>query len=185
MQKNTAGIVYDKNTGMELFTSKEAARFLHYHPVAFRHLVSTGKIRVHSRAGNYPLFIREELEKYQLTNKWAGKKAKIKTLPNPPPAPTGKKGILAVVTASYKKKDVVLEKLNNFKWDDVPAIRAKVASKHGRIPFQINLELPDGTAFTINFHTSTTEAEAHKTMARNAPKPLWGKRKDGTAWLIG
>lgn len=184
MLKKTAGIVYDKETGMELFTSKEAARLLKYHPVAFRHLVSTGKICVHSRAGNYPLFIREELERYQLTNKWAGKKAKVKTLPNPPPAPTGKKGILAIVTASHKRKEFVLEKLNDFKWNDIPAIRARVSAKYGRIPFQITLELPDGTAFTINFHTSTPEAEAHKTMTRNAEKPLWNKRKDGTAWLI-
>lgn len=184
MQKKTAGIVYDQETGAELLTSKAAAHFLHYHPVAFRHLVSTGKIRAHSRAGNYPLFLREELQKYQLTNKWAGKKAKITALPNPPPAPTGKKGILATVTASHKRKEVVLEKLKNFRWNDVPAIRARIAAKCGKIPFQVTLELPDGTAFTINFHTSTTEAEAHKTMVRNAPKPLWGKRKDGTAWLI-
>lgn len=177
MQKNTVGIVYEKGTGVELFTSKEAARFLHYHPVAFRHLVSTGKIHAHSRTGNYPLFLREELEAYQHRNKWAGKKAKLKALPNPPPAPTGNKKMLAVVTASYKRKEIVLEKLTDFTWEDMPAIRARVSSKLGKIPFQITLELPDGTGFTILFHTSSMEAEAYR--------KLPNRKNSGRLWLIG
>ena len=154
MSKRKTDILYEKGTGLELFTSREAARFLDYHPVAFRHLVSKGKIHIHSRTGNYPLFLREELEKYQITNKWAGKKAKLKGKPVVSPAPSGKQELLAVVTANYKRKEVVVEKTNDFRWEDIPAIRARVAAKFGDIPFQIAIELPDGTAVTIAFQPS-------------------------------
>lgn len=155
MLKRKTDILYEPGTGAELFTSREAARFLNYHPVAFRRLVSTGKIHVHSRTGNYPLFLREELEKYQLTNKWAGKKAKLKGKPDPAHAPTAKDGVLAIVTASHNKKSVLAEKISDFKWADMPAICARVAAKYGEIPFQITLELPDGAGFTIVFRPST------------------------------
>ena len=154
MSKRKTDILYEKGTGLELFTSREAARFLDYHPVAFRHLVSKGKIHIHSRTGNYPLFLREELEKYQVTNKWAGKKAKFKGKPGVSTAPSGKQELLAVVTASYKKKEVVVEKTKDFRWEDIPAIRARVAAKFGNIPFQIAIELPDGAAATITFQPS-------------------------------
>lgn len=155
MPKSKTPILFENGTGLELFSSKEAARFLDYHPVAFRYLVSKGKIHVHSRAGNYPLFLREELEKYQATNKWAGKKVKLKIKPGQPPALTGNRGILAVVTVSHKKKEIIIENLTDFKWEDVPAISARVAAKYGKIPFQIALKLPDCTGFTIIFHPST------------------------------
>jgi len=154
MSKRKTDILYEKGTGLELFTSREAARFLDYHPVAFRHLVSKGKIHIHSRTGNYPLFLREELEKYQITNKWAGKKAKFKGKPGVSPAPSDKQELLAVVTANYKRKEVVVEKTNDFRWEDIPAIRASVAAKFGDIPLQIAIELPDGTAVTITFQPS-------------------------------
>ncbi|MDO8806298.1 MAG: helix-turn-helix domain-containing protein [Elusimicrobiota bacterium] len=159
MSKRKTDILYEKGTGLELFTSREAARFLDYHPVAFRNLVSKGKIHIHSRTGNYPLFLREELEKYQTTNKWAGKKANLKTKPDQPPAHTSSRGILAVVTATHKRKEIVIENLTGFKWEDVPAIRARVAAKYGKIPFRITLELPDDTGFTIVFHPSAKRAD--------------------------
>lgn len=151
MLKRKTDVLYEKGTGAELFTSREAARFLDYHPVAFRNLVSKGKIRVHSRTGNYPLFLREELEKYQATNKWAGRKAKVK----PAAAPMG--GIRAAVTATPNKKEIIVEELNDFKWDAVPAIRARVTAKYGKTPFRINLELPDGAGCTITFEAKTSK----------------------------
>lgn len=151
MVKNKTDILYEKGTGSELYTSREAARFLAYHPVAFRRLVSTGKVQIHSRTGNYPLFLREELEKYQVDNKWAGKKAKLKGRPAAP-APAAKKGILAVVTARHNRKNVVVDKLNNFRWEDIPALRSRVTAQYGEIPFQITLELPDGAGFTVIFN---------------------------------
>lgn len=157
MSKRKTDVLYETGTGAELFTSREAARFLDYHPVAFRRLVSTGKIHVHSRTGNYPLFLREELEKYQVTNKWAGKKARLKGKPGAAPSSIGKTGILAVVTANHNKKDLVVEELSDFKWEDVPAIRARVAAKYGKIPFQITIKLPDGAGFTIIFHPSVSK----------------------------
>lgn len=162
MSKRKTDILYEKGTGAELFTSREAARFLNYHPVAFRYLVSKGKIHIHSRTGNYPLFRREELERYQATNKWAGKKARLKAKPGTPPAHTGDKGIPAVVTISHKKKEIVVENLVDFKWENVPAITARVAAKYGKIPFRITLELPDGTGFTIIFHISAMPATNRK-----------------------
>ncbi len=84
--------------------------------------------------------------------------------------------MLAVVTASYKRKDIVLEKLKDFKWEDVAAIRARVDAKYGKIPFHITLELPDGTGFSIIFHTSSMEAEAYK--------KLTDRKKTGRLWLI-
>jgi hypothetical protein len=154
MSKIKTDILYEKETGSELYTSREAARFLAYHPVAFRRLVSTGKIRIHSRAGNYPLFLREELEKYQAVNKWAGKKAKLKGNSRAAAAPADRKGILAVVTVVRNKKPVVLEKISDFIWEDMTAICARVVAKHGKIPFQVALELPDGSGFTILFQPS-------------------------------
>lgn len=155
MLKRKTDILFEKGTGLELFTSREAARFLDYHPVAFRNLVSKGKIPIHSRTGNYPLFLRLELEKYQTTNKWAGKKANLKSKHAQSPASTTNKGILAAVTAHHKKKEITIENLTDFKWEDVPAISARVAAKHGKIPFQLALKLPDGTSFTIVFKPST------------------------------
>lgn len=160
MAKRKTDVLYEKGTGAELFTSREAARFLDYHPVAFRNLVSKGKIHVHSRTGNYPLFLREELEKYQATNKWAARRAKVKPAAAPPPATLG--GMIAVVTATRKKKEIVVEKITDFKWDTVPAIRARVAAKYGKVPFRINLELPDGDGCTIIFHASPTETKTNK-----------------------
>ena len=154
MLKRKTDILFEKGTGLELFTSREAARFLDYHPVAFRHLVSKGKIPVYSRTGNYPLFLKLELEKYQTTNKWAGKKAKVKAQPAQTPTPTPNRAILAVVTAHHKRKEITIENLTDFKWEDVPAISARVAAKYGKIPFQIALKLPDGTGFTIVFKPS-------------------------------
>jgi len=151
MLKRKTDILFEKGTGLELFTSREAARFLDYHPVAFRHLVSKGKIPIHSRTGNYPLFLKLELEKYQTTNKWAGKKANLKAKPAQTPTPTAHKGTLAVVTAHHKRKEITFENLTDFKWEDVPAISARVAAKYGKIPFQIALKLPDGTEVTIVF----------------------------------
>lgn len=151
MLKRKTDILFEKGTGLELFTSREAARFLDYHPVAFRHLVSKGKIPIHSRTGNYPLFLKLELEKYQTTNKWAGKKANLKAKPAQSSAPTTDKGILAAVTAHHKRKEITIETLIDFKWEDVPGISARVAAKYGKIPFQIALKLPDGTGFTIVF----------------------------------
>lgn len=160
MLKRKTDILYEKGTGAELFTSREAARFLDYHPVAFRNLVSKGKIRIHSRTGNYPLFLREELEKYQATNKWAGRKAKVKPAAVSAPAAMG--GILAVVTATHKKKEIIVEKSDDFKWDEVPTIRARVTAKYGKVPFKINLKLPDSADCTIIFHASSAEAKATK-----------------------
>lgn len=154
MSKRKTEILYEKGTGAELFTSREAARFLDYHPVAFRHLVSKGKIPIHSRTGNYPLFLREELEKYQVTNKWAGKKAGLKGKPGAANPPSAKSGVLAIVTVNHNKKNAVVEQISDFKWADMPAICAKMAAKYGKIPFQITLELPNGASFTIVFRPS-------------------------------
>ena len=159
MPKRKTDVLYEKGTGAELLTSKEAARFLGYHPVAFRNLVSKGKIRVHSRTGNYPLFLREELQQYQATNKWAGRKAKVKPAALALPALTDR--TQATVTATLGRKEIIVEKLDDFKWDDAPAIRARVSARHGRVPFRIDLELPDGAGCTIAFH-----AAAHRTKAR-------------------
>jgi len=155
MLKRKTDILYETGTGLELFTSRGAARFLDYNPAAFRRLVSQGKIPVHSRTGNYPLFLRLELEKYQTTNKWAGKKAKLKVKPAQPPTPTTNKGILAAVTAHHKRKEIAIENLTEFKWEDVPAIHARVTSKYGKISFQIALKLPDGPEVTIIFKPSS------------------------------
>jgi len=68
-------------------------------------------------------------------------------------------GITAVTTVTLNRKEVVVEKLNDFKWDDAPAIRARVAAKYGKVPFQIALELPDGINCTIGFYTSAAKAK--------------------------
>lgn len=155
MSKRKTDILFEKGTGLELFTSREAARYLDYHPVAFRRLVSKGKIPIHSRTGNYPLFLRLELEKYQTTNIWAGKKANLKAKTAQSSAPTTNRAILAVVTAHHKRKEITIETLIDFKWEDVPGISARVAAKYGKSPFQIALKLPDGTEVTIIFKPST------------------------------
>jgi hypothetical protein len=94
------------------------------------------------------------LEKYQTTDKWAGKKANLKSKHAQSSAYTTNKGILAAVTAHLKRKEITIENIADFKWEDVPAISARVAAKHGNIPFQITLKLPNGTSFTIIFKPS-------------------------------
>jgi len=54
----------------------------------------------------------------------------------------------ATVFLRHKEKKSVLSRLETFRWEDVPGIRAK----HGDAPFLIAVKPPDGSGFELSFH---------------------------------
>lgn len=170
-------IVYDEESGAKLFSAEEAARYLKYHPVSFRRLVSRGDIHPHTKVGIALLFLREELDRFKYESPWASKKARVRFIPNPPPMPTTKKDMMAVVTVEVERRNRLFKRLSAFHWDEIPAIRAAVDRRFGKVPFHITIESPDGCGFELNFHPSVMEADHYD--------KLRGRKKGGTPWLVG
>jgi len=175
---NKIQTIFDPSSGVKLLTVKEAAKYLKYDPVSIRRLVGRNDLHPHSRMGNSLLFQQEELDRFKNTSLWAMKKSKVRFLHNPPPAPSSRKELRAVVTVDVKDKNIVFKRLTIFHWEDVPAIRAQIDNKFGKNSFQITIEAPDGCGYEINFSTSSMEMEHyHK---------LPGHKKPGRdAYLIG
>ncbi len=128
--------MFDPDSGAMLLTAEEAARYLHYHPVSIRRLVLKGRLRPNYRVGRALLFLRDELDRFK-----RGGAALV-----PESAPQGT--MRATVSLRRKGKESVLSRLETFRWEDVPGIRAK----HGDAPFLISVESPDGSGYELSFH---------------------------------
>ena len=141
--------------------------------------MSRGDLRPHTKVGRTLLFLREELDRFKYDNPWASKKAHVKAIPNPPPMPSTKQEMRAVVTVLVERKERIFKRLPSFQWEDIPGIRAQVDSKFGNVTFFVTIESPDGCGYELSFHPSCMEAP-HYTKLRGRLKP-----GEGVAWLVG
>lgn len=149
----------DPDSGAKLLTSAEAGRYLKYHPGSLRRLVSSGDLRPQMKVGRVLLFLREELDRFKYGSAWASRKSGIKSLPNPPPKPSSREHMAAIVTVTLDGRDKAFKRLKIFRWEDIPTIRSQVDTRYGKVSFCITIEPPDGCAYEVRFHPSALAAE--------------------------
>lgn len=119
--------LYDATTGARLYTVREAARLLGYHPFSIYRLVCLGKLR-HRRLGPKTLlFSREDLIRYrERSARWRRGR----------PAPIVDS--LAPLMTAQVAVDLGRGGLGGegawrqFRWESIPLIRAKLDSQYGR-----------------------------------------------------
>ncbi|MBI4524055.1 MAG: helix-turn-helix domain-containing protein [Deltaproteobacteria bacterium] len=148
--------LYDPITGEKLLTAEEAAVYLDYHRVSIRRLVSQGVLRPYKRAGNTLLFLKADLDRFKLTNAWAARKASVEIPPVAPQKPPS--NLEAAVKLDLGLGPIfgkALEPIKNFTWDQIPLIRAEVDSKHGNIPFEVEIKSPDGGLWIVSYEPPT------------------------------
>ncbi len=75
---------YDHDTGTRLFTIRQAAEYLHYHPYSVYRLVVQKSLKPYRKAGRTLLFLKEELDRYRAGNAWASQKATFSALADAP-----------------------------------------------------------------------------------------------------
>jgi hypothetical protein len=161
-----ARTMFAPESGAMLLTAEESARYLHYHPVSIRRLVVKGQLRPCYRVGRALLFLQEELDRFKRTSAAAVTKGDAKPVRGlaataPPP-----EGLRAVVVVRAQGRETVFSRPQAFRWDDVPAIRAKVRSKHGDAAFFIAVAAPDGSGFELAFHPDGREIPHHGALRR-------------------
>ncbi len=169
--------LYFSENGEELFNARAAARYLKYHPVSFRRLVSRGEIRPYSRVGFASLYRVEDLDRFRRSSPWAAKKKGGFHLPNPPEESPRERKAKAVVKLKRGRRDMVFRRLLPFRWNMVPAIRTQIERKFGPTPFQISVEMPDGGRFNVSFRPP-----AQNPKRRSGLKT---RKKHGEIWLTG
>jgi excisionase family DNA binding protein len=148
--------LYDPDTGAKLLTVREAAEYLSYHPFSLYRLVMQGALKPHRKAGRSLLFLKEELDRFKLTNAWAARKASLEKPSDRPEEPTPD------LTADVEFDGIVLpvlshkvESIAHFTWDKIPLIRAMVDRKYGDRRFAIKVKSPDGGLWTVSYEPPT------------------------------
>ncbi len=117
--------LYDATTGAKLYTVREAARVLGYHPFSVYRLVWLGKLR-HRRLGPKTLlFSREDLLRYRESLRKAKKGKPMPNLDSEEPPLTAQ---VAVDLGGGAAEGG----WRQFRWESVPLIRARLDSKHGK-----------------------------------------------------
>lgn len=167
MTASKAPHLYDPTTGETLLTAEEAAGYLNYHRVSIRRLVSQDMLKPYKRAGNTLLFLKADLDRFKLTNAWAARKASVERpqiTPQEPPLNLEATVKLDLGLGSIFRKP--LEPIKNFNWDQIPLIRAEVDSKHGNIPFEIEIKSPDGGLWTVSYDPPTWAQEVFKKLKK-------------------
>lgn len=148
--------LYDPVTGEKLLTAEEAAVYLNYHRVSIRRLVSQGALKPYKRAGNALLFLKADLDRLKLTSAWAARKASIERPPVTPQEPPSNLEATVMVDLAFGPMfRHAEEQIQNFTWDQIPLIRAKVNSKYGDRSFEIKIESPDGSLWTVGYEPPT------------------------------
>lgn len=119
--------LYDATTGAKLYTVREAARVLGYHPFSVYRLVWLGKLR-HRRLGPKTLlFSREDLVRYRESL------AKAKRGKPIPEADSGAPVLSARVEVDLFGGEVpASSSVQQFRWESIPLIRAKLDSRYGK-----------------------------------------------------
>ncbi len=185
MKTERSGEFYDPESGAELLSTTQAARFLNYHAMSILRLASRGTLRPHSRAGKSLLFLRTELEQFIDSSAWASRKAGARFLPNPPPQPHAVDKPEAVVTSPGGKRPRVFEKIAAFNWSDIPKIRAWMNKFHKKTPFRITIQMPDGSGWQMDFRASAAELDHYGELPHVKRRRSSRRRKSGATWLIG
>ena len=168
--------VYLSEGGDQLLGAPASARYLGYHPVSFRRLVSRGEIRPHGRVGFALLFSRAELDRFKRSSPWAARKGGSRHLPNPPGRLGAEGAARAVVTVNKGRRSVLFKRLRPFRWGAVAALRQQLERKFGETPFRIVVHQPDGGRFEIDYRPPAAKS-------KNKGRGRADKRRD--LWLVG
>lgn len=119
--------LYDATTGARLYTVREAARLLRYHPFSVYRLVCLGRLR-HRRLGPKTLlFSREDLLRYrdQRAKSVRGRPAPLEDSEEPL--------LSAQVAVDLFGGDAASDaRWRQFRWESIPLIRARLDSQYGR-----------------------------------------------------
>ena len=110
-----------------MYTVREAARVLGYHPFSVYRLVCRGTLR-HTRLGPKTLlFSREDLIHYQERVK-RRRPRKGKPMDLVEPLPT----LVAEIAAKLaRRRRAAPQKVQQFRWENVPLIRARMDARYG------------------------------------------------------
>ncbi|MDD5657829.1 MAG: helix-turn-helix domain-containing protein [Elusimicrobia bacterium] len=161
-----ARTMFAPGSGAMLMTAEESARYLHYHPVSIRRLVVKGGLRPSYRVGRALLFLRDELDRFKRTSAAAAKKGAAHPVAALAATASLAEGMGAVVVVRVQGRETVFSRPQAFRWDDVPAIRAKVRAKHGDASFFIAIAAPDGSGFELAFHPDGSKIPHLKSLIR-------------------
>jgi excisionase family DNA binding protein len=121
-----AGELYDATTGARLYTVREAARLIGYHPFSLYRLVCQGKLRHRRLGAKTLLFSREDLVRYRELFE-RRRPAKGRPMPAAEPLPPLTAELAAVVGEGERK-----ETWGQFRWESIPLIRATLDRRYGR-----------------------------------------------------
>jgi hypothetical protein len=163
--------LYDPHAGTKLLTVKESAEHLNYHPFSIYRLVMQGVLKPYRKAGKTLLFLIEDLDRFRLSSSWAARKASVEKPPVPPHQPP------SVLTAKIKIDFGLglmfqshFEPIENFTWDQIPLVRARVDSKYGNKPFNIEIKSPDGGLWTVSYEPPTWLEKLAKKLKKGLKK---------------
>lgn len=148
--------VYDPEIGAKVLTVADAAKYLGYGEFSVRRLICKKKLNPYGKVGNKWMFLRDELDRFKSTNPWAARKADIQSVKELPPQPP--KGLKAEVRLDLtfgSMLTVPLETIENFTWEQIPLIRARIHHTHGDVAFEINIQGPDGASWSIDYQPPT------------------------------
>ena len=119
------GELYDATTGAKLYTVREAARVLGYHPFSVYRLVCLGKLR-HRRLGPKTLlFSREDLLRYRDGLERARRGSPMPSLDSAEPQ------LSAQVEVDLGGEPDSAGPWRQFRWESIPLIRARMDSQYG------------------------------------------------------
>ena len=150
--------IYDPKTGAMLMSVREAAAYLGYNEFSVRNQISKGGLKPHCKVGNKPMFLKEQLDQYKATNAWAARKAELKVPADAEPhqmAPSGLKAIVRLEVTPAALVGWTEPPIEEFSWEQLPLIRARIHNVHGDIPFDVEISGPDGGTWRINYQPPT------------------------------
>ena len=151
---------YDHDTGTRLFTIRQAAEYLHYHPYSVYRLVVQKSLKPYRKAGRTLLFLREELDRYRAGNAWASQKASFSALANAPKRLPPKMSATVYLTGGFELLPQKVDSLPSFSWEMIPLIHARIQEQYGRRPSTIEVLSPEGGTWTILYEPPTWLAKA-------------------------
>ena len=102
------------------------------------------------------MFLKTELERFKSSNAWAARKAeimRIKDLPPPPPSQLSAKVRLELPLISPFSAPI--ETIDDFTWNELPHIRARIHQVHGDVAFVVEVSGPDGASWSIDYQPPT------------------------------
>jgi excisionase family DNA binding protein len=151
---------YDHSTGTRLFTIRQAAEYLHYHPYSVYRLVVQKSLTPYRKAGRTLLFLKEELDRYRAGNAWASQKATFSALADAPKRLPAKMAATVYLSAGFELLPHKIETLSSFSWEMIPLIHARIQEQYGRRPSKIEVLSPEGGTWTILYEPPTWLAQA-------------------------